>query len=137
MTDDPLFLKFLDTAASLEERLENALREVGLSRAKLATLQQLRRVGEPVPLRVLAEGQGCVPSNITTLVARLESEGLVRRIPDPTDRRSVLAGLTPLGEERAVAGSRAAARVQQSFAASLRPAERVALARVLGSLGRV
>src|SRR5690554_5821166 len=126
MTEDPLLAKLLETAAMLETRIEAALQEVGLSRAKLATLRQLREAGAPVPLKTLAEGQGCVPSNMTTLIARLENEGLVSRTPDPDDRRSVLASLTPLGAERTDAGERVLEQVHRAFAASLRPAERVA-----------
>ena len=137
MTDDPLFSRFLETATMFSDRIEDALRQLGLSRAKLATLQQLRRAESPVSLRSLAEGQGCVPSNMTTLVTRLENDGLVRRLGDPHDRRSVLASLTPLGADLADAGAEAVDRVQRAFAASLRPTERVALARILGSLGRI
>jgi DNA-binding MarR family transcriptional regulator len=36
----------------------------------------------------------CVRSNITQLIDRMQAEGLVRRIPDPQDRRSVRAALT-------------------------------------------
>ena len=131
---DPLLFALLETVHVRQKRLEDALKAVGLSRAKMEALDQLVRAGEPVPLRVLAEGQRCVPSNMTSLIDRLENEGLVRRMEDPDDRRSVRAELTPLGAERAAAGTRAVAGVQDGFAASLPPAEREALARILSTL---
>lgn len=130
----PLFLLLLEIAKAQQDRLEEALKEVGLSRAKMEALHQLVRAGEPMPLRALAEGQRCVPSNMTTLVDRLESEGLVRRVDDPADRRSVRAELTPLGAERAAAGAEVLARLQEEFASSLPETEQSALRRILASL---
>ena len=106
---------FLRSAAQLQARVEEELRALGLSGAKFDALMQLVRAGEPVPLRGLAEGQHCVPSNMTTLVDRLEADGLVRRVDDPTDRRSKRAQLTPLGEERAVAGIEVIERMNARF----------------------
>lgn len=36
----------------------------------------------------------------TKLVARMESEGLIKRLPHPHDKRSVLITLTPLGKRK-------------------------------------
>ena len=123
----PVLLLLLEIAQVQQNRMEEALKEVGLSRAKMEALHQLLRAGEPMPLRALAEGQRCVPSNMTTLVDRLESEGLVRRVDDPDDRRSVRAELTPLGAELAAAGAEVLAHVQEEFASSLSPSDSVML----------
>lgn len=131
---DPLLFTLLATAHELQVRLENALKPIGLSCAKMDVLGQLAAAGEPLPLRMLAEGNNCVPSNMTTLVDRLESEGLVRRVHDPADRRSVRAELTELGSERAAAGSAAIARVQDEFASALTDTERDALDRLLATI---
>ncbi len=130
----PVLLLLLEAAKVQQDRLEEALRQVGLSRAKMEALQQLLRAGEPMPLRALAEGQRCVPSNMTTLVDRLESEGLVRRVDDPDDRRSVRAELTPRGAEVAAAGAEVVARMQDEFAASLPATDLATLQRTLASL---
>jgi len=131
---DPIFFMLLEAGRAQLERLEEALKNVGLSGAKYYVLSNLRDAGDPVPLRILAEKQQCVASNMTTLVDRLEADGLVRRVDDPADRRSRRAVLTPLGEEKARAGAEAVAKVQEEFAASLDPTERLALAKVLSSL---
>ena len=126
-----LFFGVIEAGNALMSRLESVLATVGLSRAKMEVLGQLVGAGEPLPLRVLADRQRCVPSNMTTLMDRMETEGLVRRIDDPNDRRTVRAELTPLGYERAAAGSEAVARLLEEFAASLSPGDRTALRQVL------
>jgi DNA-binding MarR family transcriptional regulator len=131
---DPCFFMLLQAGRAQYARLEDALKGVGLSAAKYYVLSHLVKMREPVPLRMLAEEQECVPSNMTTLVDRLEADGLVRRVDDPTDRRSKRAELTPLGVEKAAAGAEVVAKVEAAFAESLDPTERVALAKVLSSL---
>ena len=124
----------LDAGRAQFARLEEALKAVGLSAAKYKVLSQIAKSKEPVPLRLLAEEQQCVASNVTTLVDRLETDGLVRRVDDPADRRSKRAELTKLGKEKAEDGARVVAEVEAAFAESLGPTERLALAKVLGSL---
>lgn len=51
----------------------------------------------PLPMRRLAETLACDASNVTGLVDRLESRGLVRRQPSPGDRRIKVLQLTPTG----------------------------------------
>ena len=124
----------LDAGRAQFARLEEALKSVGLSAAKYKVLSQIAKSKEPVPLRLLAEEQQCVASNVTTLVDRLETDGLVRRVDDPADRRSKRAELTELGKQKAEDGARVVAEVEAAFAESLGPTERLALAKVLSSL---
>ena len=131
---DPIFFMLLDAGRAQFARLEEALKSVGLSAAKYKVLSQIAKSKEPVPLRLLAEEQQCVASNVTTLVDRLEADGLVRRVDDPADRRSKRAELTELGKEKAEDGARVVAEVEAAFAESLGPTERLALAKVLSSL---
>src|SRR5712692_8462451 len=86
-----VFFLLLKAAHALEDRLESTLGEVDLSAAKFGALSKLVAAGEPLPLSELAARVACVRSNITQLVDRLEDDGLVRRISDPSDRRSVRA----------------------------------------------
>ena len=124
----------LDAGRAQFARLEEALKVVGLSAAKYKVLSQIAKASEPVPLRLLAEQQQCVASNVTTLIDRLEADGLVKRVDDPADRRSKRATLTALGEEKTAEGARVVAEVEAAFAESLGPTERLALAKVLSSL---
>jgi len=51
----------------------------------------------PMPMGQLAETLSCDASNVTGLVDRLESRGLVRRRPSTEDRRVKVLELTPTG----------------------------------------
>jgi DNA-binding MarR family transcriptional regulator len=51
----------------------------------------------PLPMGQLAQNLACDKSNITGLVDRLESRGLVKRRPSPEDRRVKVLVLTPTG----------------------------------------
>ena len=53
--------------------------------------------GRPLPMSRLADTLSCDASNVTGLVDRLESRGLVRRRPSPDDRRVKVLHLTPTG----------------------------------------
>ena len=68
------------------------------------------------------------------MIDRLEADGLVRRVDDPTDRRSKRAELTPLGVEKAAEGAAAVEELEAKFAASLSATERLALEKVLDAL---
>ncbi len=66
----------------------------------------------------------CVRSNITQLVDRLEADGLVRRVDNPSDRRGVMAAATPLGIERQAAGAKLVDEVKSQFAKTLSGVDR-------------
>jgi DNA-binding MarR family transcriptional regulator len=111
--------------------LEEAIAEVGLSMAKYIALTHLVAAGEPLSLSQCAERMTCVRSNITQLMDRLEADGLVRRVENPTDRRTVRAELTPLGIERQLAGAQQLEKVGQALSKKLAKAEWQTLARIL------
>jgi len=52
---------------------------------------------QPIPMGRLAEALACDASNVTGLVDRLESRGLVRRQSSAGDRRIKVLELTPAG----------------------------------------
>lgn len=124
----------LEAAEVLQGRVSAALGRVGLSFPKYEVLRYLRNSKDPLSLGKLAECQHCARSNITQLVDRLEGEGLVRRVDDPTDRRSVLAEITPAGATLADQGAAQIEQVRAEFAACYSSEERAALARLLGRI---
>lgn len=65
-------------------------------------LAALRRAGRPYVLSPgrLLEQTLVTSGTMTNRVDRLESRGLVHRLPDPADRRGVHVRLTPSGKER-------------------------------------
>ena len=68
----------------------------GLSHIQCHVLH-LIEPGRPLPMSDLAEVLSCDASNVTALVDRLESRGLVRRRPSAEDRRSRVLDLTATG----------------------------------------
>ncbi|MEU8515127.1 MarR family winged helix-turn-helix transcriptional regulator [Kitasatospora sp. NPDC001159] len=52
---------------------------------------------DPVPMRRIADHLRAEPSNVTAIIDRLESRGLVERHPDPGDRRVKLVAATAAG----------------------------------------
>ncbi|MEP6621447.1 MAG: MarR family transcriptional regulator [bacterium] len=127
-------LALLRAARNIQDQLEATLDLVDLSPAKYQALEALVVAGGSLPLSELAGKLRCVRSNITQLADRLESDGLVRRVDDPGDRRAVLAVVTPLGIERQSAGESAIGRLQESLAARVSPDDRESFFRVLSAL---
>ncbi|MHB1225886.1 MAG: MarR family winged helix-turn-helix transcriptional regulator [Gemmatimonadaceae bacterium] len=127
-------LVLLEAAQSIQGRLEGVLDEVGLSSAKYQALDALVAAQEPLTLSELAGRLKCVRSNITQLVDRLEADGLVKRVNDPSDRRAVRAVVTELGAERRAAGAEAIGKLQAELASRVAPADRALFHRVLSAL---
>lgn len=71
----------------------------GLSEGRLGVLFRLYRGGDTA-LGDLAQDFHTSPRNVTGLVDHLERDGLVERVPDRDDRRSVRARLTEAGRVR-------------------------------------
>lgn len=61
----------------------------GLSAVESKVSDYLARLG-PLTPKELAGYSGLAPASVTALIDRLESKGLVRRLPHPDDRRKVL-----------------------------------------------
>ena len=88
-------------ARLLEKHRESVLADYGLTVWSFDMLATLRRQGSPYQLKptdlynLLMLSSGAM----TNRIDRLEQEGLVARIRDPDDRRSVSVQLTPKGIE--------------------------------------
>ena len=72
---------------------------LGISFARSRALRRLAR--QPMSMGDLATMLGTDPPNMTVLVDDLESQGLVRRRPHPTDRRAKLVEATRKGKDLA------------------------------------
>lgn len=121
-------------AQHLEKSVNAALARHGLALGQFDILATLRRHG---PKGGLAPGQllenvMLSSGGMTARLTRLEQDGLIRRLPDPTDRRGVVVELTPKG--RKLIEAAAATRFAEATE-SLPPLsgpERGALAELLG-----
>ncbi|MEZ0064364.1 DNA-binding MarR family transcriptional regulator [Streptacidiphilus sp. MAP12-20] len=91
------------------DQMEAAYQSYGISRGEFDVLATLRRAGEPYTLspRELTAMLMLTSGGMTGRLDKLEKRGLVRRSPDPHDRRGLKVSLTPEGLElidRAVTG---------------------------------
>ena len=94
--------------------------ELQLSPAQCHVLH-LIEPGRPIPMGQLAETLACDASNVTGLVDRLESRGLVRRRPSAGDRRVKVLDLTPTGVAAPHASARSHDHTARHPQTSLRP----------------
>ncbi len=83
-------------------RVDGVLRPLDLTFARYEVLMILlfSRTGS-LPLNKLGNRLQVHPTSVTSAVDRLETQGLVRRRPHPTDRRTTLAEITSAGRSLA------------------------------------
>lgn len=120
----------------LERRVTRVLEAHDLALWAFDVLATLRRQPPPHGLTPteLSRAVLLTPGAMTNRIDRLEDAGLVRREPDPIDRRGVRVVLTPLGLER-VDRALAARFAEAESAAALLPArDRTALEKLLARL---
>ncbi|MGW2639988.1 MarR family winged helix-turn-helix transcriptional regulator [Streptomyces sp. NPDC001348] len=113
-----------DVVARFYADYEEAAGEHTLTGAQARLLSLLSL--ESLPMRKLAQKLKCEPSNVTGIVDRLESRGLVERRPDPADRRVKLAAATEDGR-RVAQDLREGLRFAREPLAGLSDEERLAL----------
>lgn len=96
-----LFGRLARLTALASAAIEAGLAPFGLKVGEFDVLASLRRAGDPFELTPTALGRQLLLSSgaMTNRLDRLETAGLVRRRPDPHDRRGVMVGLTDRGRE--------------------------------------
>ena len=83
----------------LGRRQEAVFSHFGVNRGEVGALSALRVSGPPHRLSPTRLGRGLMLSSagVTSRIDRLERRGLVRRLPDPDDRRGVIVELSDEG----------------------------------------
>ena len=116
--------------AELDARLlrlyHQLARERDMSRTAASVLATLRDFG-PKRITELAASEAITQPSVTSLVGRLERDGLARREPDPADARAVRVHLTADGRERLQAMRAKRAAAVDDRLAALTADERAAL----------
>ena len=102
-----------------------------LTPAQMWFLMRLAEAGQPQPISYFADGVFSNRSNATQMIDRLESEGLVVRMKNPSDRRSVLVRLTDHGIARLKEGRACHDELARTLLGPLSEAERRDAIRVL------
>ena len=102
---DPSGVEVLWRISFIHKALRRAavkrLSDLDLPNWAFDVLSALRRQGPPFELSpsALCEASILTSGAMTNRLDRLEAAGLVRRHPDPNDRRSLIVQLTPRGQE--------------------------------------
>ena len=131
-----------DLATELEARIAAVFRLLlrrsyrELSRTATSVLATLRDTGSR-RVTDLAATESVAQPTMTTLVVRLERDGLVERGSDPDDGRAVLVSITDDGLASLRRFSAARAEVLGARLASLDAADREAIAAALPALDRL
>lgn len=139
VTVDPLVLEWASrlrlTVVPLARQLRQQTAEA-FTPTQLSVIGTIHRHG-PISLGDLAARERLSPPTISKVVAAIEAEGVIERIPDPEDRRVCRVRVTRSGE-RWIERSRAARNewLAERIAA-LAPAERAALAAAVPVLERL
>jgi DNA-binding MarR family transcriptional regulator len=135
MTDDPareVWLLMSDLVLDNQRRRE-VTDALGMSFGRGRALRRLAR--KPMSMGELAAVLGIDPPNATTLVADMESQGLVRRRPHPTDGRAKLVEATRKGKALARTADAILATPPPALSA-LSPDDLETLRRILGEVAR-
>ena len=116
----------------LHRLLDDTVAEHGLTSGEWHLLGKLRRA--PSSPGKLSEQFELSSGAMTNRLDRLEEQGLIRRLPDPADRRGVRVELTPAGQTRWEEAVHAQAAKEQLVAGALSAAEQRELNALLRKL---
>lgn len=121
---------------SVRPAIEKVFDSHGLDTGDFDVLSTLLRSGPPYRLRPteLFRWLMITSGGLTARVSRLEKRGLVERVPDPADGRSLLVGLSADGLEKARATIVEDMRTEAELLDGLSAEEREALAELLRKL---
>jgi DNA-binding MarR family transcriptional regulator len=81
----------------LAKRADEILSPIELTFSRYEVLVRLHFNDGALPLVQLGKLLQVHQTSVTNLVDRLEAQGLIKRTPHPTDRRSTVAQITPTG----------------------------------------
>jgi len=101
----------------LVSRINAVLKPIGLnfSRFEALALLYLSRRGE-LPLGKVGERLQVHPASVTNTIDRLEADGMVERVPHPSDGRTTLARITAAGSELVDVASELLAEIEFGLA---------------------
>ena len=130
-----LFATLMRTGFVLGAELDRVVAaSIGLNQAATNTLAVVEGAGAPLTPSEISERTLISSATMTSTLDRLERLDLVRRLPNPDDRRSVLVEVTEAGAALCDAFLPGIHRVEQAVMADLEPDERDRLLELLGKV---
>jgi DNA-binding MarR family transcriptional regulator len=132
-SDETLAEAFWSVTRTLRLATHAAVAPLGLTPGQARALATLTRHGR-MRLSELSERLHIAPRSTTEVVDALETDGLVAREPDETDRRATLVALTEHGADVGRQLSEARAAEAEAFFGRLDDHDRAELRRILEAL---
>jgi len=128
--------RLLRVADLIDRRITAFAGEHGMDRGQGDVLYTLRRAGAPYRLSPgeLTANLLVTTGTMTNRLDRLEERGLVRRLPNPDDRRGVVVELTPEAKALVDASIERHVANEQEMIAPLTARDRAELRRILRKL---
>lgn len=123
------------TSLQLRRKIFDLESASGLSGRELDLISLLCQLG-PTSVKHLVADLRLPRSTMTAVVDRLESRGLVKRRPNPQDRRSIVLDATPTAADALERYREGVHVFVEHFANQLTEEDRVALARIVQQLVR-
>ena len=124
--------EFIRAGRAINRYMIGRLASLEVTPAQFGILDLLAQ-HDGIPLGRIRDELCCVGSNVTALVDRMESDGLVMRRRHPHDRRVILLHLGPAGKKK-LAGLGDVRHCCPEIFAALEPGERQALVHLLRKL---
>ncbi len=106
---------------SMDERVQRAMREAGYDVTVAQSRLAQRIADEGSRLTELADRAQVTKQTASLLVAALEREGLVERVPDPSDGRARLIRMSERGREAAGQAMQVVMAVEREWTEHLGP----------------
>lgn len=131
--NDEQVVQLRTALARIVRRLDRQISHEGRPRTQLSILATVATY-KAIGMGQLADIEGINPTMLSRIVGRLEDDGLVRRVPDPDDRRAVHVEITALGARFHTKLRRERTRLLTEKLELLAPAEQQALTAALPAL---
>lgn len=106
---------------AMDERVQRAMREAGYDVTVAQSRLAQRIADEGSRLTELADRAQVTKQTASLLVAALEREGLVERVPDPSDGRARLIRMSERGREAAAQAMQVVMGVEREWTEHLGP----------------
>lgn len=133
MTNDEV-IRQLQRVLALYRRGIPAIEENGCHHGTGRILSKLVHQGDGISQAALAEKMNIRPQSMSEALTRLEEHGLIRRLPNPQDKRGTLVYLTDEGRFREAELAERRRQTADSLLCVLNESEKDTLATLLGKI---
>ena len=133
MSNDQL-IRLMQRVLSLYRRGIPSIEENGYHHGTGRILSKLVHQGDGISQATLAEKMSIRPQSLSEALTKLEERGLIRRNPNPQDKRGTLVYLTDEGRIREAELADLRRQTADSLLCTLNDAEKDTLAELLGKI---